>query len=196
MQEANQNRGGLVRDIDLRHLVPCGEIIGDDIEDTVLLNGHRKYAEEWLTSFRWCKGVKQCFFACGVGGVLAIFLVRIEPASQDVDEYLWVVVGDVPPAYLVTDDAQTPAEALEAYRELMQAWVDTVRANKSVSDCVPVNAAPTLENADALEKRLITLQRLEIPERPAADQIRQEPTGNSDPLPVNYPESKTLPVTY
>jgi hypothetical protein len=156
----------LVENIDFSRLLPCDQIIGDDPEDTALLNAHRKYAEEWLSSFRWCKGVKECFFGCGLGGVIAVFLMAIEPGSEDVDEYLWVVVGDVPSAYLVTEDAPTPAKALEVYCVLMQDWVDAVRAGKSVGDLIPVNAAPTLENADALQTRLTTLQQLEIPERP------------------------------
>lgn len=166
MHGGQQKLGRSVENIDFSYLVPCSQMIGDDFEDTVLLSEHRKYAEEWLASFRWCNRIKECFFGCGLGGIIAIFLMRIEPASQDVDEYLWVVVGDVPPAYLVTDDAPSPSQALQAYCELMRSWIDAVRAGRSVSDLIPVNAAPTLDNADALEMRLTTLQQLEIAERP------------------------------
>jgi hypothetical protein len=46
---------------------------------------------------------------------VAVLLVKITPTREDVDEWLWVVVGDLPPAYLVADDAPGPAAALRAY---------------------------------------------------------------------------------
>ena len=47
-----------------------------------------------------------------IGGVVAVFLFRID-GPPEVDPLLWVVVGDLPTAYLVTDDAPSPAIALD-----------------------------------------------------------------------------------
>jgi hypothetical protein len=89
-----------------------------------------------------------------VEGVMAVSLAHIEPASADVDEWLWVIIGDLPPAYLVVDNSPDPPCALESYIELMEEWVDKVKAGESTDDCIPVNVEPTLEWASELELRL------------------------------------------
>jgi hypothetical protein len=96
-----------------------------------------------------------------VGGVVVVLLFRIVPAREDVDEWLWVVVGDVPPAYLVTDDAPNPASALDGYIGEMERWVAAVRAGQPVDDLIPVGTVdgaaqlePTVERADEIESRL------------------------------------------
>lgn len=100
-----------------------------------------------------------------VAGVVGVFLCYIEPeAHENVDEWLWVVVGDVPPAYLVTDDAPTSTGALEAYIVEMQTWVAAVNAGKSVDDLIPVSVPPTKEHAAMLQTRLAFLRSRILPE--------------------------------
>jgi hypothetical protein len=84
---------------------------GDDEEDSRLLQIMADDAQSYLRSFKRCKGIRETFFGDGYGGIVAVFLFRIERESADVDEWLWVVFGDVPPAYLVTDECKTPSEA-------------------------------------------------------------------------------------
>ena len=62
-------------------------------------------AMSYLTAFRWCGSVKESFLAFDIGYPLGVFLFRIEPRLIGVDDTLWVVVGDGPPAFLVCDDA-------------------------------------------------------------------------------------------
>jgi hypothetical protein len=59
-----------------------------------------------------------------------------------VDRWLWTITGDVPPAYLVTDDARKPREALEGYVFEMRRWVRKVRAHKDLTDVIPVDVPP------------------------------------------------------
>jgi hypothetical protein len=92
-----------------------------------------------------------------VTGVVEVFLAEAEPARADVDPEVWVVVGDLPPLYLVTDEIATPGEALAAYIEHRRAWVEAVRGNHSVADLAPVDVEPTREWADALDARLRVL---------------------------------------
>ena len=92
-----------------------------------------------------------------------MFLVEIEPTEAGVDSVVWVVVGDIPPAYLVIDDAPSPASALERYVEEMRMWVDAVIAGKSVTQCIPVDGAATVENAKDLSVRLAFLEREILP---------------------------------
>lgn len=71
-------------------------------------------AKEFLSSFTWCKEITELYFGCGIGGVIAVFLAQIIPSESTVDDWLWIVVGDVPPAYLVVDYSTVPADALRS----------------------------------------------------------------------------------
>jgi hypothetical protein len=111
-------------------------------------------AQSFITGFRWCRSVREGFLADGVGDIVGIFLFRIEPAVIGVDDTLWVVVGDLPSAYLVCDDALDWPSALRAYVREMRRWVAAVRAGSSLDNIIPVRAEPTREHADMLASRL------------------------------------------
>jgi hypothetical protein len=127
---------------------------GEDANETTELTKALKEARAFIQSFRWCTGIKRDFFGYGIGGVLSVFLFQIERASEDVDEWLWVITGDLPPAYIVASDNPNPACALQAYCLEMRRWVDAAKQGKEVAELIPVNASPTLDNASALEKRV------------------------------------------
>jgi len=131
---------------------------GDSSEDTRLLKSMATEAKQYLLSFEWCREIKESWFGWGVGGVCAIFLFEIVPANRGVDSWFWVIVGDLPSAYLVLDGSPTPMKALDTYVELMQEWVDAVHEGKSTDDLIPVEAAATPENADLLQRRLVFLR--------------------------------------
>jgi len=145
--------------IDFSRLTPIDRISGESEKDTLLLQRMSDEARQYLLSFDWCKGIQQGWFGWGVGGVAAVFLFEIEPATPSIDTVLWVVVGDLPPAYLVTDELPAPLDALRTYADLIGDWIAAVREGRSTEECTPVNAAPTRESADALEIILGFLQR-------------------------------------
>ena len=68
-------------------------------------------------------------------------------------------MGDVPPAYVVVDDCPTPRDALQMYVEEMHRWISAARDGSSLDDVIPMNVAPTRENADRLNARLDLLKR-------------------------------------
>lgn len=140
--------------VDIGKLSPLHLMKGDDEQDSSLLVEMAKDAYVYLLSFSWCSEVTEQYFGIGVGGVVAVFLFRIKPAIAGVDEWLWVIVGDLPPAYLVTDNAPNPAGALCAYIELMEDWVEAVQGGKPIDDLIPVNVEPNPANAQLLQKRL------------------------------------------
>lgn len=94
--------------------------------------------------------------------------MKIEPASSGVDQSLWIVYGDLPPAYLVTDAAPNPACALFEYSRLRRARVHAAREAVPVVGFMPVEDSsgtgelvpPTAAAADDLLKRLDGLQSL------------------------------------
>jgi hypothetical protein len=120
-------------------------------------------AEQYLSSFDWCKSIEERWFGWGLGGIVAVFLFKIIPASSEIDDLLWVIIGDLPPAYLVTDESPMPLDALRIYVNLMEEWVAAVRVGESAENCIPVNTLPTLENAYALETRLEFLKQKFLP---------------------------------
>lgn len=116
-------------------------------------------ALDYIRGFKWCEHVCALYEGLQEPGIIGIFLVEIKPARTDVDAWLWLIVGDVPPAYLVTDDAPTPAAALDTYIALMDSWVRAVREGRPVDDLVPVNAPPTPQYAEMLASRLHILRK-------------------------------------
>ena len=148
----------------VRGVAPIGLMVGDDEQDTLMLREMAKAADSYLRSFAWCESIVSSFFGDGVGGVVSVFLFQIVPAEIDVDEWLWVVVGDLPPAYFVTDDLKDPHQVLDAYIWHRSQWTESVLHRRQPSDDVmPVNVAPSRENAQQLAQRLELLRKDVLP---------------------------------
>lgn len=144
--------------VDMTKLTLVKELAGEDAEETEELQALARKAEQFITSFSWCSVVERAYAGIVIPSVIGTFLFEIEPTTPDVDRVLWVIVGDVPPAYLVVDEALNPALALKQYVELMSEWVKAVEEKRSVEDLIPVNAAPTQEYAAMLRSRLAFLR--------------------------------------
>lgn len=67
---------------------------------------------------------------------------------------MWVIVGDLPPLYISTEDAPNPASALDGYLGAMQRWVDFSLNGKIDQKCPPVRAEPTKEHGEMLKRRI------------------------------------------
>jgi|SRR5689334_4988307 len=115
-------------------------------------------AESFVASQRWCKKVAGVRLAWAVAGVLGVFQIDLVPAEPGVDSTLWVVVGDIPPAYLVLDESPTWREALRGYVAEMSRWVHAVKHGLPLDDVIPVAADPTQEHADMLASRLAFIE--------------------------------------
>jgi len=139
--------------IDFAELTNIKEIDDKDTTNFSLYDLAER-AKTYISSFKWAVGIKEGFLANGFDGILGVFLFKIVPESEKVDELLWVICGDIPPAYLVTDCAKTGLEALALYVEEMQKWVDAVFSGAFVNDLIPVNVAPDEEYAEMLLTRL------------------------------------------
>ncbi|HEY1161195.1 MAG TPA: hypothetical protein VGE83_11220 [Terracidiphilus sp.] len=149
--------------IDTDQMMPVDSIEGGSTVDTNLLREMAIEAYEFMCEQEWCERVDHQYLAYGVGGVVAVFLFQITPRSEDVDPWLWVIVGDLPPAYIVVDDNPTAADALDAYCSEIQTWVEAAERGESVDDLIPVNAPPTLGNAEQLNGRLEFLRSKILP---------------------------------
>lgn len=144
--------------IDTSRYIKEADIRGDSQEDTKLLRDMAKEARTYLNQFSWCPPIRKVYLAAGIGGIVAIFLVEFSRSINGIDDRLWVINGDIPSAYLVTEAGETPQEALHTYYDLMQEWVDAIKKGFDLASVFPVAAKPTLDNAVNLERRLNSLR--------------------------------------
>jgi hypothetical protein len=95
-----------------------------DPEEDAALHEREMEARRYIASFPWAKPIQDIELAIGFSGIIVLFLVRFaEPIawpSGEIDEELWVVVGDLPRAWFGTDDSPNSAEALETYCIFME----------------------------------------------------------------------------
>jgi hypothetical protein len=144
------------------HLQRIEQIVSDDEEDTRLLHEMATRAHRYLESFQWCVSIVDGWFARGVGGIFALFLFRIVPADADVDEWLWVMNGDLPSIYLSFQDAPLVEEAFSEYVAGMARWVTYVRSGEIIEpeNLPPVDIPETIQVADDLKRRIDSLERI------------------------------------
>src|SRR5215469_7130812 len=129
-------------------------IVGDSEEDTKLLREMATEAQEYISEFAWCPPIASVSLGFGIGGVVAIFLVLLKEKIEQTDERLWVVVGDLPSAYLVVEPQDSAHEALQRYCLLMDDWANEVLAPGTIGKVFPVEAQRTSANAGLLRSRL------------------------------------------
>lgn len=150
--------------MDTSTLITEDSIRGEDSEETVELRQMLKNAKLYISSFDWCPDIDKVFLGFGIGGVIAVFLFRfVQPIGEEKDDVLWVIEGDLPSAYLVTDDAPTPRAALQIYCELMEDWVAAVKTGSSLETVFPVRAKADNENAIMLERRISFIRNKILP---------------------------------
>lgn len=125
-------------------------------------------AVSFVQRHSWCAEVVSGQVGFAIPDKLGVFLLELTPAGPEAERQLWVVVGDVPPAYLVCDEAPDWQQALKRYTEEMSRWVAAVREGGSLDDVIPVAASPTRENAELLQRRIEFIEQ-EILSRPAEE---------------------------
>jgi len=153
--------------MDTSRLTPVASIEGEDEEETSLLRAMLTEARGYIRSFRWCPKISEEYLGFGIGKVLGLFLFHFAEPIGETDEYLWVVVGDLPSAFFVIDDAPNPRSAAEVYCRMMQAWINAVSSKAPLDDVFPVKADATDEMAQMLDTRLRFIREKIIPMIPS-----------------------------
>ena len=61
-------------------------------------------AKNYIEDFDWCVSTKKCWYDkdFGIYEKIGVFLFEIEPLNKNVDDFIWVIVGDLPSVYLIT----------------------------------------------------------------------------------------------
>lgn len=105
-------------------------------------------AEAFLLSQKWCEKIDSGFVERAWANVLGVFYFRFKP-SHGVPPDVWIVVGDIPPAYFDTRHCKTGEDALWSYISRMRDWVKAVRKGRSTAKLIPVLARDSYEPVNA-----------------------------------------------
>ncbi len=89
-----------------------------------------------------------------LGSTICIFLFEIVNNQSKEDNRIWVISGDLPKMYLDTFGPQSIKEVLDDYSDLAEEWADNIIAKKSIKNCFPFEAKPTIELAGMLKQRV------------------------------------------
>jgi hypothetical protein len=128
----------------------------DMIEMSEIEMIYKMYSDvkSYIGGFNWCKGIINCWYDRGLPDKFGVFFVQMDVSDpSNIDEYVWVIVGDIPPAYIDVS-AKNGAVALLYYVNLMEEWATNVLEGRSVETCIPVNAPSDSKFANMLMKRL------------------------------------------
>ena len=110
-------------------------------------------AKAYLMDFAWCRKIIHSHIYLNLGSTLCIFLFEIDNSASKEDNYLWVIVGDIPSMYLDIHGPKTTKQVLEDYIRLAEGWIYQVKNGNSIEKCYPFKVEPTIEMAILLEKR-------------------------------------------
>ena len=134
--------------------------LNKDDEDMAILLSE---AVDYIQSFTWCDQVKNLWLAFNFDYLVVVVLAEIDSSNQEVDSEIWLVVGDIPTAYIDVESAPTKEDVLPCYVDVMQDWVDSVIKEENLDDCYPVEVPSTIENAQMLSVRLNLIRSEIIP---------------------------------
>lgn len=140
--------------IDISKMIEIKNIESSNLDNADELVVLSREALEFLESQSWCKRIDKGYLDRGWGYILGVFLFVIEPIDDDIPTHHWVIVGDIPPAYIDAENNPNGACVIDAYIMEMQKWIDHVKQHQPVIDLIPVNAPPTEEYANMLQERI------------------------------------------
>ena len=132
--------------------------INNDVEFYQEVVALHKEAENYLLGFKWCAETKGSFLYNNYGKIFCIFLFEITNTQSSEDNFLWIIVGDIPPMYLDSYGPRTTREVVEDYIGLSEDWINHIKAEKGVDGCYPFNVEPTIEMAELLEKKVLFMK--------------------------------------
>jgi hypothetical protein len=145
--------------VDFQKVVEWKKYFQTRVEGREEMESLCKEAKNFLEYYDWCGEILETYMGMLYLGVVGVFLFKIAPTKKDVDEWIWVIVGDLPSAYLTVDECPNPATALDGYVGAMEEWVEAAQSGDSVAGLIPVNVAATKENAKNLKIRLSLLEK-------------------------------------
>jgi hypothetical protein len=104
-------------------------------------------AAAFLSAQSWWRGMRGMFFGVAVLPTAVGFLVYLrEPVGEEADEWIWVVAGRVPAAYMVPDRILDPLDAMRVYCQLARGWGITGSSDQLMGIGFPFQASRDAES--------------------------------------------------
>jgi hypothetical protein len=128
-------------------------------DDKYSLFEFAKEAKKFVASQRWVDRVFDGYLAKGFDGILGIFYFEVLPKSKKLDSEIWVITGDLPPAYFSTDYLPEPINVLDSYICEMRIWINAVKRGDSVEELIPVKVPAEPKYAQILKDRMDFLEK-------------------------------------
>ena len=122
-----------------------------------------KESKEYLGRQKWCKSIQRGWLFTNIGYAVNIYLYEIENEQSPEDNFLWIMVGDLPPIYLDTYNVKSTKEVIEIYVDLANDWIQHARTGQSLDECFPFEAANSHQLITMLESRTRRLQNEILP---------------------------------
>ena len=146
--------------IDISEMITIEDIATSDIEYREEVIELTERAKRYLSDMSWCVKLNQGWLAYALGYIIGVYLIHFQPNRDDIPEYVWVVIGDIPPAYLDVEYCPDWLAAVDGYIVEMQEWVDRVLNRLPIDHTViSVNVPPEEEWAESLGSRLKFIQK-------------------------------------
>jgi hypothetical protein len=139
---------------DLEKVDEWSKFLEDQVENKAEIKTMYLEAIKFLKIYDWCGEILKSYVGMLYLGIVGVFLFKIAPTRNNVDEWVWVIIGDLPPAYLTVDSCPNPASALDGYIGAMQEWIEAVEQGKSVAELIPVDVPATRDYSKMLKVRL------------------------------------------
>lgn len=153
--------------VDVAALPTDGSEIDYDAEDLEGFEALKADARTHVESWASAPPIAEVLLAFGVAPMVGLFLVRFaEPIARGElagANEMWAVAGDLPPMCFETDDARTPAEALQLYCAIAEDWAQTALAGGDLSACYPIRVEPSREHAEMLLSRTTFVREELVP---------------------------------
>ena len=126
------------------------EKYANDVENIKLA----KKASAYLYSHIWCNKIEKQWLVANWENLFAIFFFKITTNTKDTNEYVWLVVGDLPSICIDVESATNEQEVVKAYITIMEDWIKCVHNKGDIKKCYPINVPPTKGYADMLNTRI------------------------------------------
>jgi len=120
-------------------------------------------SHRYLSSHPWCQNITNGWLFTNLGEVLCIFLYQIENSQSPTDNLIWVIVGDLPPAYIDSKEIGNTRKVVEVYIYLVKDWIEHAENARNMEQCYPLLSGWTEEHVEMLKVRADLLEKSILP---------------------------------
>jgi len=140
---------------DTEDMIPISELGLSTLENIREVITLSEEAQRYLNAMPWCRTIIDGWLSKAWGYILGVFYFHFTPSSPGLPDIVWIIVGDIPPAYLSVDYGSSAEEVVAGYVSEMQEWIDRVMNDLPIDETViPVNVPAEKCWAEKLQTRL------------------------------------------